>query len=245
MLNDFRKSIQSVLYERIRSPFSGAFFFSWIVWNWKLVYYLIFSAGSTATRIEYVQANYINLFNNLIFPFLSTIFLIVVYPFITTAGYWVWLKFKTWQIKIRNGIEGNRLLTLDQSITLRMQIRNQEEEFDKMLRKKDEEILILKNQIEESTKSKNQEIMDAINPVKSISTEDFHKFTQTEFYKYFDVLIYSIMSRNALSEDVVSPTVTAYYESNGIIKRDKGLLYLFTEKGLEFVKHYLEDVKAQ
>jgi len=125
MLNDFRKSIQSVLYERVRSPFSGAFFFSWIVWNWKLIFYLIFSNVLINDRIKFVDENYINIYNNLIYPFASTVFLIVVYPFITTAGYWVWLKFKTWQIKIRNDIEKNQLLTLEQSITLRMQIRNQ------------------------------------------------------------------------------------------------------------------------
>jgi len=109
---------------------------------------LLFTGAPITARIEFVEENYINIYNNLLFPFLSTVFLIVVYPFITTAGYWVLLKFKTWQIKIRNDIEKNQLLTLEQSITLRMQIRNQEAKYDDMLIKKDEEILSLKKELE-------------------------------------------------------------------------------------------------
>ena len=96
MTTEFRKSIQAVLYERIHSPFSGAFFFSWVAWNWKLLYFLIFSADPIAARFEFIEANYINLNNNLIYPFLTTIFLITLFPFITTSAYWIWLKFKTW-----------------------------------------------------------------------------------------------------------------------------------------------------
>jgi len=243
MLNDFRKSIQSVLYERVRSPFSGAFFFSWIVWNWKLLYYLLFAGVPITGRIEFVEANYINLYNNLIYPFASTVFLIVLYPFITTAGYWVWLKFKTWQINIRNDIEKNQLLTLEQSITLRMQIKNQEAEFDNMLRKKDEEILLLKKQLEEYTMPENQENVTTNKTAKDAYLNEFLNFQKSNFYDSFHVVIHAIMSRNTLSEPAIDPTATAYFESNDIIKRDKGLLYLFTEKGLKFVKYFLDQVR--
>lgn len=94
MFKEFKKSIQSVLYERVTSPFSGAFFSSWCVWNWKLVYYLFFSNENVINRIDYAQINFINIENNLIYPFLSSIFLVVGFPFVTTGTYWIWLKFK-------------------------------------------------------------------------------------------------------------------------------------------------------
>ncbi len=194
MLNDFRKSIQSVLYERVQSPVSGAFFFSWIVWNWKLIFYLIFSNVLISERINFVQENYINIWNNLIYPFASTVFLIVIYPFITTAGYWVWLKFKTWQINIRNDIEKNQLLTLEQSITIRMQIRNQETEFDKMLTKRDDEIELLKRQFEESYKSENPEDVSNDNQDELDNRKEFYNFEGSEYYEFFDSIITAIVS---------------------------------------------------
>lgn len=241
MLNDFRKSIQSVLYERVSSPFSGAFFLSWIVWNWKLIYYLIFSNVLITERISFVQENYINIWNNLAFPFASTVFLIVVYPFITTAGYWVWLKFKTWQINIRNDIEKNQLLTLEQSITIRMQIRNQEAEIDNMLRKKDEEILLLEKQLEKYTIPEDQEYIAVDKSQKDNYENEFQEFRESKYYGDFVTIIDAIASKKMLDNTIISPIIKAYYESHDIIKQDAGYLdYSFTDKGQTFVKYYLD-----
>lgn len=244
MLNDFRKSIQSVLYERVRSPVSGAFFFSWIVWNWKLIYYLIFSNILITTRIQFVEENYINIWINLVFPFLSTIFLITVYPFVTTGGYWVWLKFKTWQTNIKNEIEETYRLSIADSLEIKMQIRNQEIEIEKILRKKDEEILLLKKQLEEYTPPENKEQVSTKKSLKYSHVKEFQEFGRTEYIDFFNILIHTITSRNPLSEEVIPPTTTAYFESNDIIKHDKGLIYSFTEKGKEFVKYYLSQLQS-
>ena len=41
MLDEFQKSIKAVLYDRLTSPLAGCFIFSWFVWNWGLVYYVL------------------------------------------------------------------------------------------------------------------------------------------------------------------------------------------------------------
>jgi hypothetical protein len=245
MLNDFRKSIQSVLYERVRSPFSGAFFFSWFAWNWKLIYYLLLSNNSIPDRFIFVEENYINIYTNLIFPFLSTVFLIVVYPFITTGGYWIWLKFKTWQINIRNDIEKNQLLTLEQSIIIRMQIRNQEAEIDNMLRKKDEEILLLKKQLEKYTIPEDQEYVTVDKSQKDNYENEFQEFRESKYYENFVTIIQAIASSITLDEHTINPIAKAYYESNDIIKPGMGYLYSFTEKGQQFVKYYLDQIQTK
>lgn len=246
MLNDFRKSIQSVLYERVRSPFSGAFFFSWIVWNWKLLYYLLFAGVPITERFDFVEENYINIYTNLIFPFLSTIFLIAVYPFITTAGYWVWLIFKTWQIKIRNEIEKNQLLTRDQSIAIRMQIRNQEAKYDDMLIKKDEEILSLKKELEKYKIPEDHEIFTVSKSPEDNYENEYEEFKKSKFYESFVTIIDAIASQKKLNETVISPIIKSYYESNDIIKPERGYLrYSFTAKGQKFVKNYLNQRKTQ
>src|SRR5690242_14638677 len=103
MIEDFKKSIQLILNERITSPFSGAFFFSWFVWNWRLLYSLFYS-DSTLTlqdKLNFVNANYIKLNDNLWYPLASTIFLVGLYPFVTTTALWIWLKFKKWQSDLK------------------------------------------------------------------------------------------------------------------------------------------------
>jgi hypothetical protein len=145
MINDLRKSIQLVLAERITSPFSGAFFFSWFVWNWKMVYFLLFADAtlSLEARFRFVDQNFLVVTNNLIFPFLSAVFLVALYPFVTTLALRVWLWFRKWQNEIRNRIEGQQLLTLEQSIAIRLEIQNQQERLDRLLQSKDAEIQAL------------------------------------------------------------------------------------------------------
>ncbi len=53
MIEDFKKSIQAVFYERISSPLSGAFCLSWVAWNWKLLYTLFFGNGCLSTKEKF------------------------------------------------------------------------------------------------------------------------------------------------------------------------------------------------
>ncbi len=146
MLDEFKKSISLVLRERITSPFSGAFIFSWFVWNWKIPYALLFSDEQLdlLSRINIIETQYLSWYQNLLLPIVSTLFFIIIYPFITTDSLWIWLKFKKFKTDIKNSIEGQMLLTLDQSIALRLELDSQNQRLDKLTKAKDDEILFLK-----------------------------------------------------------------------------------------------------
>jgi hypothetical protein len=150
MFDDIRKSIQLTLYERITSPLSGALIFSWLVWNWKIPYYLFFDNTQTPIliRFDIIERNFFNYMHNLIYPMISAIFLIIIYPFATTGTLYIWLRFKKWQSAIKNKIEDNQLLTLTQSIELRLQLRRQQDEVAILIRSKDDDISILKKENE-------------------------------------------------------------------------------------------------
>jgi hypothetical protein len=165
MFDEIRKSIQLILYERITSPLSGALLFSWFVWNWKIPYLLFFDGNLLpfAKKLEYVENNYFTYDHNLYFPILSPLFLTLVYPFATTGILNVWLRFKKWQNSIKNQIEGSQLLTQDQSLQLRLQLRHQQDEFSDLLRAKDEEI--------ETLKSERNTLIDKINSLSPTSSE--------------------------------------------------------------------------
>lgn len=148
-VKDFPDSIKAILYDRIVSPLSGTFIFSWLVWNWKLVYFFfVFDEGeSIKAKIAYISTNFNNLWNLIWFPLLSTAFLIGLYPFISTGAYWLHLWFKNWQNDIKNTREKQQLLTVEQSIKLRLAIQDEQEKFIKLEKEKDEEIERLNKEI--------------------------------------------------------------------------------------------------
>lgn len=270
MISEFRKSIQSVLYERISSPFSGAFFFSWCVWNWKLLYYLLFADEIVIDRITFVETHYINIKNGLLYPFLSTIFLIIIFPFIATGAYWVWLKFKSWQYDLRNKVENKQLLSFEKSIELREEIRNQEIRFDKINQNKDNEIKFLKeelstllgerNKLAEEINSKQKEIVslyeslavvnkvdskkDNSTQIKLTSTieEEFSKILSSQHIRYYKVLIDTITKGYTFNYNTITTEVVSFFESHGIIERQPNGTFRFTAKGLLFNQMYYKSL---
>jgi hypothetical protein len=63
MLDDFRKSINSVLYERMTSPLFGALLISWCIWNWDILYFLFADREyySVFLKVAYAQLKLKNL----------------------------------------------------------------------------------------------------------------------------------------------------------------------------------------
>jgi hypothetical protein len=255
MLDEIKKSIQSVLYERITSPFSGAFIFTWLVWNWKLIYYFfaVDSKIDFSQRISFIQTSFINIWPNLIFPIFSAVFFVLVYPFITTGSMYIWLRFKKWQNEIKNKIENEQLLSLSKSIELRLLMKNQQIELDKLISEKEQEINLLKNE--------NKSLIDQLNEIKkpigidktfeTINTLDEEKkettnkeikeyelLTSSPFFEYLPTIIGNITRENKTIFDVSSKAVN-FFEANGIIERNPAKTYThqWTLKGKKFLQY--------
>lgn len=134
-MSDLRKSINSILHERLTSPLYGTFIVSWLVWNWKIIYLTIVVSESKlkTDKITYIKEHFYDLCNLLWYPLLSTILLLTIVPFISNGAFWLSTKFNRWKQEQKNLIERKQLLTLEQSIDLREEIARQEERFEKML----------------------------------------------------------------------------------------------------------------
>lgn len=152
MLDEFQKSVKAVLYDKLTSPLTGTFFFSWFAWNWKLIYYIILGDNerNIIERIEYIENNFLSpsYTYTVLYPMLTAILLILVYPFITTFAYWVTLIFRQWKKKIKNEIEKNRLLTPEESFEIRNEIEKQGEKYIRMTKNQTDGIKKLNNEIE-------------------------------------------------------------------------------------------------
>lgn len=149
-MEDIQKSIKAVLYERTTSPFFGTFILSWLIWNWKIIYITLFVSEKTikTDKLDYLIKNhFMDEWNLIIFPSISTIILLTIFPFINNGAFWLKLKFDKWKKDMKNEIELKQLLTLEQSLELREHISNLEERFNKISSDKDIRILQLEEQL--------------------------------------------------------------------------------------------------
>jgi len=241
---DHLKSIKFILQERITSPLSGALFLSWFVWNWKLLFTLLFpdSSFSLSDRIAVVQFHYLNVNNNLLYPILSALFLILIYPFATTGALWVTLWFRRLQRDLRNKIEQTQLLSLEQSIALRLNVKNQQERFDRLLKDKDDEIALLRSQIKnEPTQPPSSTPQSPHHPEWDGEFNDFiSKQNLANLFSQF--LIERIPRGLPIAREEVSTHLMAYFISHDIVTRhpNSAELFEFTEKGKYFARRYTD-----
>lgn len=250
MLSDFKKSIDNILYDRLSSPLFGAFACSWCIWNWKIIYLTIFvDSRLVGNKIDFITKNYSSESHLLYYPILSTLFLILLYPLISTGAFWTSLKFEKMKNNLRNKEENKQLLSLEQSIQLRKEVRSQDEKFDRLLNKKNEEIEILNKEVENYRKQ-----LNVINQsVSELPTETKETIYQTDFtqlqsnqklYKEFEKIASKAQKElNMFPEGhTIDRQLFDYFLANDII--DKGVkvgTYKFTEKGKFFNKLRLNE----
>ena len=150
MFNEYKKSARSVFEERISSPFYGAFLFSWLVLNWKIVYLTIFvnqDIIEPLTKIEYIQENYINIYTLIILPLLSSGLLIVVVPFISNKLFQVHLYYENDRRKRKEKYDSQQRLTIEQTSSIRTEMVEQSAKYERILDRNKTEQLVDKEQI--------------------------------------------------------------------------------------------------
>jgi hypothetical protein len=253
MINDFKKSVNNVLYERLISPLFGTFLLSWSTWNWKIIYLTFFvdSNKIESQKIDYIISNYYDKFDLLLWPTISTIGLLIIYPFLAVGAFYVSLRFKKWKIDIRNKQEDLQVLSIDDSIELREEIRNQSERFDRLLSGKNKELETLRSSVENYKKQ-----LSAINKGISELPEETKKDIYLEEYNQIKtnpkmLEIFGKVSIRAQRELIMfndnfrlnnaDRKIFDYYIANDIIEKAKTNVYRFTEKGKIINKYYLED----
>jgi hypothetical protein len=68
--------------ERIKNPFIGAFISSWIIINWKPIFFLIFASRDIESKIIFIEKNYSQITFILIYPALVALFYIIILPYL-------------------------------------------------------------------------------------------------------------------------------------------------------------------
>lgn len=245
MLEESKKSIQNILNQRISSPFYGTLIVSWLLWNWKIIYLTIFVSEQkiTSNKIDFIIANYNNVYHLIWLPLLSTFLILTLIPFLTNGAFWLDLKFEQWRIEQKNTIEKKQLLSIEQSISLREQILSMETRFETLLSDKNAEINQLKLLINELEKAnKNNEItIEDIVPITNKNNESDALAAKilgnSKLKKANETINYHILGNfsGLVNADGISTEILSFYQSNNLIERS-GASFIWTDKGKEVNK---------
>jgi len=164
MLDSLTQSFKAHMYERTSSPLFGAFLMSWLVWNYPVVL-TVFGEMGTKEKIDYIQNTLyahtsiagvsvtefeFGVYYGLIFPFLSAITFIFVYPAPAKFFYSFW---KERQIELQNRrleLEKKVLVTVEQHQKLKSDYFELKASLESTIRERDEEIESLQNSLAES-----------------------------------------------------------------------------------------------
>ena len=138
--------------QRVSSPVVGTFFFSWLLFNWELVYYFIGGNEEARRKINHIQLEYIDFTQNFCYPVTLTIAYLIIYPLILNISNTVWVvvdsKSKSFFSKYT---ETNVPISEEAQAKLFTHLREREEEYQSVLRDKQNEINALNEALNNQT----------------------------------------------------------------------------------------------
>jgi predicted transcriptional regulator len=151
-MEDLFNSIKAYLYDGTSSPLFGAFFVSWLIWNYKAVL-VIFSSNPLIVKLDYFSDTLYPISTS--FSFTHPIFILIIYPTVTAIAYIYLYPIPAKHIyrysrnaqrelrEVKQEIENETPLTIEESRKIRRDIAEIEFEFEDELKSKNEQILSL------------------------------------------------------------------------------------------------------
>lgn len=181
MLEEFSKTVKAQLYERASSPLLGSFTIAWCIWNHRFIM-VIFSELSFQEKIRYIDFHIFggwqeSLVNGIGIPLAAALFMILVYPWPSRFLYSYWRRQQNKLKTDQQIIDGDVLLSVDESREIRQAEIKMKIEFDAQLRTKNEEIAILKATID-NLREKNE--LKKPEPEKIVNTNNDLSKSQME-----------------------------------------------------------------
>jgi len=199
VFEDVTKSIKSSLYDRVSSPLFGAFTLSWGIWNYKLLLTLL-SSMDVQSKIGNIETLLYPDYQALLltgftYPLVTSVLFILIYPIPAKFVYKYWHSQQIHLKIIKQDIEDETPLTIEESREIRREILNLESQYDAELNRRGAEndrmrelVRDLENNLLNAnqkssleTASKPQELNTSVNNDKP---ENARNSQQAEFKKY-------------------------------------------------------------
>lgn len=140
---NIKKEINSILYERLASPFWFLLFSSWCIWNWKSLYITFFVSEEflKSNKLDYILNNLNpSISTTLIYPLISTVVLLTFGEWINNIAYKVYMCFKKRRREIKQDYDDSKRLSETESNEIRFQSLKLRQEILSLTQSKDSEI---------------------------------------------------------------------------------------------------------
>jgi hypothetical protein len=138
---ELTKSLKAYFYDKTTSPLYSTIIVSWCLWNWRIFYVTFFISESVIyNKLEFIESNLIGWGVSLVYPLASAIFIITVVPWISNG---VKLLTLWYELRLKEKVvekEKSSLLTVEESIALRLEIENEKIRFYQSMSSKDKDL---------------------------------------------------------------------------------------------------------
>ncbi len=164
-MNDFFKNISNAFTERAKSPFYSTIIFSWLLWNWRIVFVILFTSKFNLegqNLSDFITSNYYTYWNCYIGPLITATIFLFILPQIDLLilKYTEELKGKRRDIRIEKGrkhkVDGDTYYDLKFDFeNLKSQVLTFEKDVKKeqaISNERSNEIKKLRSELSESTK---------------------------------------------------------------------------------------------
>lgn len=148
MVDEIVKSAKAQISERIASPLIGSFAISWSLWNYKFLM-ILFSAASVSQTFALINAiafptTWSLVINGVLLPAATAVAYIFVYPYPAKFVYEFTLRRQKKINEVRQRIEDETLLTIEESRKIRAEVLQTEKAHQEIVDRLNGEISRLK-----------------------------------------------------------------------------------------------------
>jgi len=269
-MKELYKALIATSTDRLKNPFIGSFFISWILFNWRPIFLLVFSDKNIEEKILVIDKDYTLIWSFLWLPLIFSVFYLLVLPYLTWFLEFLSTKAnlarKENQISLeifnlnasqRLAIEESKLEDIKANYREKADMNKQVEELNNQLQNRNETIENLKAKTLELNEKLNQmSIYIKANNTDNYSEQEkveleyeYEKFKETDLYDFFKEIGSSISRSNSFPKNVDN-LLLEKYKYSGILEervnKDGGqVYYLFSKKGRYFWKEYILNTKFE
>lgn len=121
-ISDFFDAVLSPVKDRLVTPIGSAFFASWLLFNWEVLYYFVRADGEPTEKISFIQNNMTSWEDGFWLPLVIASGFCLTYPAIRNFGNMLWSLSDNNSGRLTDSIlkKANRLTTEDQRKLLEM-----------------------------------------------------------------------------------------------------------------------------
>jgi Skp family chaperone for outer membrane proteins len=235
--------IRSILFDRLKSPLSGAYIFSWIIINWRVFYVAFFDNTDflkdntdADSKLEYISG-YLktDIWHNYFLPLGIAVAFITAVPFINGIAQWALIKIrnitKRWVLNAegRTPVDSNEYKELNIKLN---EANAKVDELEANNNKLDADYRALKEKKEEAELNKN-DLQREYDEIKQNYGEYQTKYSENQ-------IIHLVKAYNRLEKEV-EEFISLSQESGYLNKFNDVIMSGLSEKGLSFLKTLIKN----